>query len=82
MFLYNILQAADIKIEETCIDNIFSVIKKQVSLNQSGTLNIVFVSNEEITELNTKYRDKKSATDVLSFHYYDDFSSLSSEEVA
>jgi len=45
-------------------------------------LNIVFVSNKEIKELNKNYRKIDSATDVLSFHYYDDFSSLEKYEIA
>ncbi len=45
-------------------------------------LNIVFVSNNEIKELNKNYRKIDSATDVLSFHYYDDFSSLGESEIA
>ena len=37
-------------------------------------LNIVFVDQNHIKELNGKYRKKDNVTDVLSFHYYDDFS--------
>ena len=32
-----------------------------------GEVSIAFVSNQKIKELNTKYRDKNEATDVLSF---------------
>lgn len=33
----------------------------------SGSVNIVFMNNEEIKEYNTQYRSKDYATDVLSF---------------
>lgn len=82
MFLYNILQAPDIKIDQTCVDNIFFITEKQVTLSQNWTLNIVFVSWDEIASLNKTYRNKDSSTDVLSFHYYDDFSPLESHEIA
>ncbi|MDQ7009819.1 MAG: rRNA maturation RNase YbeY [Candidatus Gracilibacteria bacterium] len=67
-------------------DEIISSIFKEISLIEnkdiSGILNIVFVSNKEIQELNKKYRKIDKITDVLSFHYYDDFSNLDKEEIA
>lgn len=37
-------------------------------------VSVTFTSNEKIKELNNSYRNKDSATDVLSFPMYDDFS--------
>ena len=45
-------------------------------------INISFVSDEEMQALNKKYRNKDETTDVLSFHYFEDFSDLSDDEVA
>jgi len=44
-------------------------------------LNIVFVSGEEIRTLNATYRKKDAFTDVLSFHYFDDFSDKKTDEI-
>lgn len=69
-------------IKEKIISSIFKEISLVESENISWTLNIVFVSNKEIQELNKNYRKIDSVTDVLSFHYYDDFSKLGQEEIA
>ena len=49
---------------------------------QNGVLNVAFLSDDEIQELNRDHRGIYKTTDVLSFHYYDDFSDISEEEVA
>ncbi len=50
--------------------------------HQNGILNIAFLSDEEIQVLNREHRGIDKTTDVLSFHYYDDFSGLSEDDVA
>jgi probable rRNA maturation factor len=40
-------------------------------------VSVTFTDNEKIKELNATYRNKNSATDVLSFPMYDDFSEMS-----
>lgn len=50
--------------------------------DQKGILNIAFLSDEEIRILNNQYRGIDSTTDVLSFHYFEDFSELSDMEIA
>ncbi|MDC0506160.1 rRNA maturation RNase YbeY [Candidatus Gracilibacteria bacterium] len=82
MFSYDILQAPDLEIDQTIIDDIFARVEDKIQKTQKGTLNIVFVSSEEIKNFNKQYRNKDKSTDVLSFHYYDDFSDLQDEEVA
>lgn len=49
---------------------------------QNGILNIAFLTDEEIRILNRDHRGIDKTTDVLSFHYFDDFSDLGAEEVA
>ncbi len=39
-------------------------------------VSVTFTDDEKIRELNKKYRDKDSSTDVLSFPMYDDLSEL------
>lgn len=64
------------------IETIFRAISEQVDIPQSGTVNIAFLSDEEIQELNKTHRGIDKTTDVLSFHYFDDFTGLTDEEIA
>ena len=82
MFQYQIISKPNFIFQENIIQDIFKNIAKNIQKTQNGLLNIVFVSGEEIQTLNKNYRQKDSVTDVLSFHYYDDFSSLKGEEIA
>lgn len=82
MFNYQIINNPNFFININIINEIFFSISKKISKNQSWTLNIVFVSNSEIQKLNKNYRNIDKVTDVLSFHYFDDFSSLEKEEIA
>lgn len=50
--------------------------------DQNGTINIVFLDDGSIKNLNNKYRKKNESTDVLSFHYHDDFSQLEGSDIA
>ncbi len=52
------------------------------SLYQNGILNIAFLPDAEIQVLNRDHRWIDSTTDVLSFHYYEDFSEVSTDDVA
>jgi probable rRNA maturation factor len=45
-------------------------------------VNLVFLDPQSIQNLNKDYRGKESVTDVLSFHYHDDYSELSEEDLA
>lgn len=40
---------------------------KSAALGDAYALNLIFVSGEEIRKLNTMYRNRKEATDILSF---------------
>jgi len=82
MFTYSFIQKPNFKINTDTVDRIFNSISKDVSTPQAGVVNLVFVSWEKIQELNKNYRKKDSVTDVLSFHYHDDFSTLWDEEIA
>jgi len=42
----------------------------------------VFLDQDSIQKLNKKYRKVDKTTDVLSFHYFDDFSKLKNENIA
>ena len=69
-------------IKEKIIKEILEEISNIEKENHFWILNIVFVDNKEIRELNKTYRKINKETDVLSFHYYDDFSILDKDEIA
>lgn len=82
MFQYNLIEKPKFAFKTEVIDSIFKNISNIVPETQLWTLNIVFVDEDSIQKLNNDYRQKDSVTDVLSFHYYEDFSDLEVEETA
>ncbi len=82
MFSYNITSTPIFNINEKTIDSIFICISNIVNIRQRWTLNIVFLDTLSIQNLNNKYRWINKITDVLSFHYYDDFSNLKKNEIS
>lgn len=50
--------------------------------DQNWVLNIVFLNKKSVQELNKNHRNIDKATDVLSFHYFDDFSMVKSDDTA
>ncbi len=83
MFNYTILNPIkELKIDEKKINKIFNFIDFLIDKKQNWTLNIIFVSNEEIKKLNNDFRKINKETDVLSFHYFEDFSSLKDDDIA
>lgn len=82
MFCYNIIQLPSFHIDLSIVKKVFEEISLYIKTTQKWTLNIVFLSPEEIQYLNNHYRNKDEATDVLSFHYYDNFWSLKNTDIA
>ena len=82
MFSYQIIDNKNLEIDTNAIDNIFTSISNTIDDSQIGVINIVFVDDEKIRELNKTYRNIDKATDVLSFHYFDDFSDLKADQIA
>ncbi|MDD5376872.1 MAG: rRNA maturation RNase YbeY [Candidatus Gracilibacteria bacterium] len=64
------------------IETVFRAISEQVDIPQSGTVNIAFLGDNEIQELNKTHRGIDRTTDVLSFHYFEDFTGLKDDEIA
>lgn len=82
MFKYQIITPPNFSIDEEIIKNILLEVDNIIDKKQNWILNIVFVSLDEIQKLNKDYRQKDYATDVLSFHYFLDFSWLKDYEIA
>lgn len=82
MFSYNIINTPDFPINKKTIDLILKKILNIVKKEQNWTLNIVFMEPDSIKKLNNNYRNINKVTDVLSFHYFDDFSNLGKDEIA
>lgn len=62
-------QQDQINIKDEMLDLLKKVVVTAAELEgySGGEVSIAFVSNQQIKELNNKYRDKNEATDVLSF---------------
>lgn len=58
------------------------IVDRDVDIPQKWVLHVACISDEEMRTLNHTYRQKDSTTDVLSFHYFDDFSWLRKDEIA
>lgn len=82
MFQYILNNKPSFSIDEKIIDEIFTCISNNVWESQNGTLTIVFLDDDSIQNLNKTYRNIDKTTDVLSFHYYDDFSDLWDDDIA
>lgn len=82
MFKLNFITNPSFEVDKKILDKIRKNISQNVENTQKWILNIVFVSDEEIQKLNKDYRQKDYVTDVLSFHYFEDFSLLKNNEVA
>ena len=82
MFSLQIVQKPSFEIDQNTLDEISRVISKNILEQQNWVLNIVFIEPLGIQNLNKDHRWKDEVTDVLSFHYHDDFSELSDEDLA
>lgn len=82
MFNYNLTSFPSFNINTKTIDSILENIYKIVSKSQKWSLNIVFLDPNSIQNLNKNYRNIDKTTDVLSFHYFDDFSNLNDDDIA
>jgi probable rRNA maturation factor len=62
-------QQDSVKIEEEMLELLEKVVITAAEIEgySGGEVSIAFVSNQQIKELNNKYREKNEATDVLSF---------------
>lgn len=82
MFSLQVLEKPCFSYSQNTLDEISEIISKNILSKQKWTLNIVFVEGESIQNLNKTYRNIDKITDVLSFHYYDDFSGLTADDIA
>lgn len=83
MFKYKFInKPKDLKLKKEIIELIFKSVSENINKSQNWTVNIVFVDDKQMQELNKNYRNIDTTTDVLSFHYFEDFSSLKQKEIA
>ncbi|PID84197.1 rRNA maturation RNase YbeY [Candidatus Gracilibacteria bacterium] len=83
MFGFHLLHIPkNLKIDPKKIEKILDYIEKTVPEKGNGILNIAFLHDDEIQHLNKAYRKIDAPTDVLSFHYFDDFSTIKDDETA
>lgn len=82
MFKYNLTTIPSFNVNTKYLDYICENIYKTVTIPQKWTLNIVFLDSDSIQKLNNNYRNINKTTDVLSFHYFDDFDKLENKDIA
>ncbi|MBR5319268.1 MAG: rRNA maturation RNase YbeY [Peptococcaceae bacterium] len=56
---------------EEKINKVAAICLKEEQIPEEAEVDLLFVDNEAIREMNLEYRDKDSATDVLSFPMYE-----------
>jgi len=82
MFSLKVVEKPSFWYQQNTLDDISRVISKNILEQQKWTLNIVFVEPDSIQNLNKTYRNIDSVTDVLSFHYHENFSDLEENDIA
>ena len=83
MFSFHLLNhPKSFSLDESRFARIFDMIADSVDIPQQGILNIAFLSDDEIQVLNREHRGIDNTTDVLSFHYFDDFTDIADIDTA
>lgn len=83
MFSHQLLNHPEtFSIDESRIARIFHLVWELIDIPQNGILNIALLSDDQIQALNRDHRGIDSTTDVLSFHYSDDFSDTLPDDTA
>ena len=82
MFSLQIVEKPSFDISQKLLDDIAQTISDTIDLPQNWVVNLVFLDPSSIQNLNKNYRGKDSVTDVLSFHYHDNYSDLWEEDLA
>ncbi len=83
MFSYDLLNIPEnLSLRSSKIEELLKRLEEEVPHPQNGTINIAYITDEEMQTLNREYREKDQTTDVLSFHYFDEFALVKGEEVA
>ena len=65
---------------EEKINQVAAICLKEEQIPEEAEVDLLFVDNEAIREMNREYRDKDTATDVLSFPMYEADEELDDEE--
>jgi probable rRNA maturation factor len=83
MFSYTLINTVyTCTLDTARLDQICRLISEQVDLPQNGIINIAWLPDDEIQILNRDYRGIDRTTDVLSFHYAENFEDITSSDVA
>lgn len=65
---------------ETKINRVVEICLREEQIPEEAEVDLLFVDNKTIREMNREYRNKDSATDVLSFPMYEADEELDEEE--
>ncbi len=65
---------------EQKINEVAAICLREEQIPEEAEIDLLFVDNEAIREMNREYRDKDSATDVLSFPMYEPDEEIDDED--
>ncbi len=65
---------------EEKINRVVAICLREEQMPEEAEVDLLFVDNEAIREMNREYRDKDSATDVLSFPMYEPDEEIDDED--
>lgn len=82
MFSLQIATKSSIDLQQNILDDIAKYCFEIVPFSQNGIVTIAFVEPESIQKLNKDHRKTGAVTDVLSFHYHDNFTKLGDGDLA
>jgi len=83
MFSFSLISLPDsFSVDPERVQEIIALVDQEVNIPQRGMVHLAFLMDDEIRALNHQYRGKDTTTDVLSFHYFEDFSALSDADIA
>jgi len=65
----NIFKQTKVRLPRQKLNSIFiKLVKKELPRNKDGQINLIFITNQKMKELNKQYRGISRPTDVLSFN--------------
>ncbi len=78
---YEVPAGTDKKVLEKIAESLEEISLSWWVQKHSGTIGLAVIDDARMQELNREYRGIDSNTDVLSFHYFEDFSDKASDEI-
>lgn len=82
MFRIEFVTESPFPLDPEIVSAIAEGVGKEAPETQAGMVNVAFVDDDTMRSYNSQYRNLDRTTDVLSFHYFEDFANCPTDEVA